>query len=67
MFVRKDSRVITDAVPGTDELFNAGIIKAVSVGDSIVHYVPAVNYFDNLSVIVQKHPEKLHKIKATSF
>lgn len=67
MFVRKDSRVITDAVPGTDELFNAGIIKAVSVGDSTVHYCGAVEYFDNLSVIVREHPEKLHKIKGTSF
>ena len=56
-----------DAVPGTDELFNAGIIKAVSVGDSTVHYCPAVDYFDNLSVIVREHPEKLHKIKTASF
>jgi aminoglycoside 3-N-acetyltransferase len=67
MFVRNDARVITDIVPGMDELYNAGIIKGVSVGECTVHYCPANDFFNHMSVIVRKHPEKLHKIKATKF
>jgi aminoglycoside 3-N-acetyltransferase len=63
MFVRKDGHVTTDVVPGMDELFDAGIIKAALVGDALVHYCPANDYFTHMSVIVREHPEKLHKIK----
>jgi aminoglycoside 3-N-acetyltransferase len=67
MFVRNDARVITDIVPGMDELFNTGIIKAVKVGEAEVHYCPANDFFDNMSVIVRQHPEKLHRIKTPKF
>lgn len=67
MFVRNDSRVITDIFPGMNELFDVGIIKAVSVGACKVHYCPANDFFDHMSVIVREHPEKLHKIKAAKF
>jgi aminoglycoside 3-N-acetyltransferase len=67
MFVRKDARVITDIVPAMDELFNARIIKDVTVGDAKIHYCPAKEFFDNVSVIVREHPEKLHKSKVPKF
>ena len=67
MFVRKDQRVITDIVPGMDELFENGVIKAAQVGDAIVHYASANDFFDNMSVIVRQHPEKLHKIRQPKF
>lgn len=67
MFVRKDASVITDIVPGMDELFNAGIINAGPVGEAVVHYCPAIDFFENMSVIVYEHPEKLHKLKAPNF
>ena len=63
MFVRMDGRVITDIVPGMDEVFDAGVIKAAPVGDALVHYCPAIDFFDHMSVIIRDHPEKLHKIK----
>ena len=67
MFVRKDARVITDIVPGMDELFDDGVIKAVQVGEAMVHYCPAIDFFDHMSVIVRQHPDKLHKIKVPEF
>ena len=67
MFVRKDGRVITDIVPGMDELFDAGVIKAAPVGDALVHYCPARDFFDQMSVIIREHPEKLHKIKTPKY
>ena len=67
MFVRNDANVITDIVPGMDELFDSGIIKATPVGDTMVHYCPANDFFDNMSVIVREKPEKLHKIKKQTF
>lgn len=63
MFVRNDDTVITDIVPGMDQLFNTGVIKAVQVGDATVHYATANDFFDNMSVIVEQHPEKLHRRK----
>ena len=67
MYVRNDTHVITDIVPGMDELFDAGIIKAAPVGEAMVHYCPASDFFDQMSVIVREHPEKLHKIKPPKF
>jgi len=63
MFVRNDHNVITDIVPGMDDLFNSGVIKAVTVGDATVHYASANDFFDNMSRIVRESPEKLHKLK----
>ncbi len=67
MFVRNDDRVITDIAAGMDDLFNAGVIKGVSVGDATVHYASANDFFDNMSAIVRQHPEKLHKIKPPQY
>ncbi len=67
MFVRNDNRVITDIVPGMDELFDAGIIKAAHVGGCTVHFCPANDFFNHMSIIVREHPEKLHKIKTVKF
>jgi hypothetical protein len=67
MFVRKDERVITDIVAGMDDLLHAGVIKGMPVGDATVHYASANDFFDNMSVIVRQHPEKLHKIKTPQF
>jgi aminoglycoside 3-N-acetyltransferase len=67
MFVRNDDRVITDIVEGMDDLLHAGVIKGLSVGDATVHYASANDFFDNMSVIVRQHPEKLHKIKSPKF
>lgn len=63
MFVRNDDRVITDIVPGMDQLLHDGVIKGVPVGDATVHYASANDFFDNMSVIVRETPEKLHRIK----
>lgn len=67
MYVRKDERVVTDIVPGMDELYNAGIIKDVMVGEANVHYCPAKVFFDNMSIIVREHPEKVHKLKSLKY
>ena len=67
MFVRKDNKVITDIVPGMDELFEAGIINSSQVGDAVVHYCSANDFFDNMSVIIREHPEKVHKIKPPKY
>ena len=67
MFVRNDTHVITDIVPGMDELFDAGIIKAAYVGGCTVHFCPANDFFDQMSVIVRENPEKLHKTKTVKF
>jgi hypothetical protein len=63
MFVRKNFRIITDIVEGMDELLNSGVIRETEVGDAIVHYASANDFFDNMSVIVQTHPEKLHNVE----
>ena len=60
MFVRQDDTVI---VPGMDQLFEDGVIKATPVGDATVHYASANDFFDNMSVIVKETPEKLHRRK----
>ena len=67
MFVRKDARVITDIVPAMDELSDAGIVKDVTVGDAKIHYCPAEEFFDNVSVFVRENPEKLHKFEAPKY
>ena len=67
MFVRNDDRIITDIAAGMDDLLHAGVIKGVPVGDTTVHYASANDFFDNMSVIVRDHPEKLHKVKAPKF
>jgi aminoglycoside 3-N-acetyltransferase len=64
MFVRKDNRVITDIVPGMDQLLDNGVIKGVPVGDATVHYASANDFFDNMSLIVREYPEKLHRIRS---
>jgi len=67
MFVRKNFRVITDIVEGMDDLYERGVIKEIEVGGAKVHHATANDFFDNMSVIVRTHPEKLHKIKAPKF
>jgi aminoglycoside N3'-acetyltransferase len=67
MFVRKDERVKTYIVPGMNELLAAGVIKQVQVGAAKVHYATANDFFDNMSVIVREHPEKLHTIEEPRF
>ena len=67
MFVRNDMRIITDIVPGMDELFEQGTIKATQVGDATVHYATANDFFDNMSEIVRTHPEKLHRVDAPKY
>ena len=67
MFVRKDFNVITDIVPGMDELFEKGVIKETQVGAAKVHFATANDFFNNMSEIVRSHPEKLHKIKSPKF
>jgi aminoglycoside 3-N-acetyltransferase len=59
MFVRRNG-VNTFITPGMDELLAAGVIKEVRVGAARVHVSPATEFFDNMSVIVREHPEKLH-------
>ncbi|MGD8603466.1 MAG: AAC(3) family N-acetyltransferase [Anaerolineales bacterium] len=63
MFVRNDDTIITDIVPGMDQLLEDGVIKATLVGDATVHYASAEDFYDNMSVIVREHPEKLHRRK----
>ena len=67
MFVRKDQTVTTDIVPGMDELFENGVIRATQIGSAIVHYASANDFFDSMSVIVRQHPEKLHRVQIRSF
>jgi len=63
MFVRKNDHVKTYIVPGMNELLAAGIIREVRVGAATVHFSAAADFFDNMSVIVREHPEKLHYIE----
>jgi aminoglycoside 3-N-acetyltransferase len=63
MFVRKDQHIKTFINPGMDELLAAGVIREVQVGQAKVHFAAAADFFDNMSVIVREHPEKLHYIE----
>jgi len=67
MFVRNDDRVITDINPAMDELLEKGAIEAVQVGDATVHYATAGDIYENLGYYAREAPEKLHKIKSSSF
>jgi aminoglycoside 3-N-acetyltransferase len=67
MFVRKDQRVETYVNPATDELLANGVIGEVQVGEAKVHYVRAAQYVLAMSEIVRTHPEKMHRIAASSF
>jgi aminoglycoside 3-N-acetyltransferase len=67
MFVRNSDRVITYIVPGMNELLAAGIIKEIQVGAAKVHFLTANEFFDNMSVIVREHPEKLHYIEEPKY
>ncbi|MBV6397575.1 MAG: hypothetical protein HFACDABA_03189 [Anaerolineales bacterium] len=67
MFVRKSDRVKTYIVPGMDELLAAGVIKEVQVGAAKVHFATANEFYDNMSVIVREHPEKLHYVEEAKF
>jgi len=63
MFVRKNERVKTYIVPGMNDLLARGVIKEVQVGTARVHFATAQEFFDNMAVIIRKHPEKLHYIE----
>lgn len=67
MFVRKDDTVKTYINPGMDELLAAGVIKEVKVGEAKVHFATARDFYDNMSVIVREHPEKLHFIEDAKY
>jgi len=67
MFVRKNERVKTYIVPGMNDLLQAGVIKEVRVGAAKVHFATANDFYDNMSVIVREHPEKLHYIEEPKY
>ncbi len=67
MFVRAHDRVKTYIVPGMNDLLAAGVIKEIQVGAAKVHYLTANEFFDNMSVIIREHPEKLHYIEEPKY
>jgi aminoglycoside 3-N-acetyltransferase len=67
MFVRNHDRVKTYIVPGMNELLAADAIKEVQVGAAKVHFATANDFYDNMSVIVREHPEKLHYIEEPKY
>lgn len=67
MFVRLNDRYKTYINPGMDELLAAGVIKEVQVGQAKVHFATANEFYDNMSVIVREHPEKLHYIEEPKY
>lgn len=67
MFVRKNERVKTYIVPGMNDLLAAGVIKETQVGAAKIHYATANDFYDNMSVIVREHPEKLHYIEEPKY
>lgn len=67
MFVRLNDRVKTYIVPGMNDLLHAGVIKEIEIGAAKVHYLTANEFFDNMSVIVREHPEKLHYIEEPKY
>lgn len=67
MFVRNSDRVKTYIVPGMNELLAAGVIQEVQVGAAKVHFATANDFYDNMSVIVKEHPEKLHYVEEPKY
>jgi aminoglycoside 3-N-acetyltransferase len=67
MFVRLNERYKTYINPGMDELLAAGVIKEVQVGAAKVHFATANDFYDNMSVIVREHPEKLHYVEEAKY
>jgi aminoglycoside 3-N-acetyltransferase len=67
MYVRLNDRVKTFITPGMNDLLHAGVIKEIPVGGAKVHYLTANEFFDNMSVIVREHPEKLHYIEEPKY
>ena len=67
MFVRLNERYKTYINPGMDELLAAGVIKEVQVGAAKVHFATANDFYDNMSVIVREHPEKLHYVEEPKY
>jgi len=67
MFVRLNDRYKTYIVPAMNELLAAGVIKEVQVGAAKVHFATANEFYDNMSVIVREHPEKLHYIEEPKY
>ncbi len=67
MFARKSERVKTYIVPGMNELLTAGVIQELQIGAAKVHYASAMDFFDNMSVIIREHPEKLHYIEESKY
>jgi hypothetical protein len=55
--------VKTYIVPGMNDLLHTGVIKEVQVGAAKVHFATAKDFYDNMSIIVREHPEKLHSIE----
>lgn len=67
MFVRNNDRVKTYINPGMDELLHVGVIKEVQVGAAKIHFATANDFYDNMSVIVREHPEKLHYVEEPKY
>jgi aminoglycoside 3-N-acetyltransferase len=67
MFVRKNRFVKTYIVPGMNELLEKGILREIEVGKAKVHVASAQDFYQNMSVIIREHPEKLHYIEKPSF
>ncbi|MCJ7702672.1 MAG: AAC(3) family N-acetyltransferase [Anaerolineales bacterium] len=67
MYVRKNNNVTTDINPAMEDLIAAGAVKAVQAGDTKVEYATAMDFYDNMSVIVCEHPEKVRKLKQSRF
>jgi aminoglycoside 3-N-acetyltransferase len=67
MFVRTDDSVKTYINPGMEELLAAGVIREIQVGEARVHFAGAREFYDNMSVIVREHPEKLHYIEEPKY
>jgi aminoglycoside 3-N-acetyltransferase len=67
MFVRLNDRYKTYIVPGMNDLLAEGVIKEIQVGAAKVHFLTANEFYDNMSVIVREHPEKLHYIEEPKY
>lgn len=62
MFVRYDHSVKTWIVPGMEQLRACNVIEETRVGDAATHFCRAGRFFDEMSIIVREHPEKLYEI-----
>ena len=62
MMVRDISQgVETDIVPAMEEMLAAGAIRAHQVGAAVCHVSRGKEFFDALTAIVRRTPEKLHR------